>query len=189
MLRFLSMCFLIFWQIQLGYVTLFASAFPLASLISILANWVEIRSDCYKLTHVCQRPDSFRSSGLGMWLPLLSVIVWMSALTNCLIAGFTSAQLTHYLPAFYIRDEDDFSIEHEDGWMVVFVIFGLERLLLALGMLIYLIVPAIPEDVADELERRQYIRQLQRADNLAVSMRGASERGLRVRSDLDKKRD
>ena len=152
--------------IQLGYVTLFASAYPLASLISIAANWVEIRSDCFKLTHVCQRPGAYRSSGLDMWNPLMASVVWMSALTNCMIAGFTSAQLTHYLPELYIRDEDGYSIEHEEGFLVIFVIFGLERVLLIIGMLIYLIVPAVPEDVADEMERRQYVRSQQRAEEL-----------------------
>ena len=30
--------------------------------------------------------------------------------------------------------------------------------MLVLGLLIYAIVPAVPEDVQDELERRQYLR-------------------------------
>jgi anoctamin-10 len=150
--------------IQLGYVTLFASAYPLASLISIIANWVEIRSDCFKLTHVCRRPISIRSSGLGMWRTLISAVIWTSAITNCLIAGFTSGQLTHYLPEFYIRDKDtgDYNIDEEDGWLVIFVIFGLERLLIIFGLLILAIVPATPEDVVDEIERRQYVRLQQR---------------------------
>ena len=151
--------------IQLGYVTLFASAYPLASLISILANWVEIRSDCYKITRVCRRPASIRSSGLGMWRNLISMVIWTSAITNCLIAGFTSGQLTHYLPEFYIRDKDtgDYHFDDEDGWLVVFVIFGLERLIIVIGLLILAVVPATPEDVVDEIERRQYIRMQQRA--------------------------
>jgi len=144
--------------IQLGYTTLFASAFPMASLISIAANLVEIRSDCFKLTNVCRRPGSYRSSGLGMWHTLIACLIWTSALTNCLLAGFTSAQLTYYLPQLYIRDESGYNIDHEEGWLMVFVIFGLERLLLIIGFLIYCIVPAVPEDVADELERRQYLR-------------------------------
>ena len=86
-----------------------------------------------------------------------------------------------------MRDEDGYNIEHEDGWLVVFVIFGLERLLLAMGVLIYFIVPAVPEDVADEIERRQYIRQRQRADNISLSMRGASERGMQ--ETVDRKLD
>ena len=157
--------------IQLGYVTLFASAYPLASLISILANWVEIRSDCYKITNVCRRPGSIRSSGLGMWRNLIAMVIWTSAITNCLIAGFTSGQLTHYLPEFYIRDKDtgDFNFDDEDGWLVVFVIFGLERLLIVCGLLILAIVPATPEDVVDEIERRQYIRLQQRTANSGIT--------------------
>jgi anoctamin-10 len=151
--------------IQLGYVTLFASAYPLASLVSIAANWVEVRSDCFKLTKVCRRPGSVRSSGLGMWRTLIATVIWTSALTNCLIAGFTSGQLTHYLPDFYIRDHEtgDFNLDDEDGWLVIFVIFGLERLLIVCGLLILAIVPATPEDVVDEIERRQYARIQQRS--------------------------
>ena len=107
----------------------------------------------------------------------MASLIWMSALTNCLIAGFSSAQLMHYLPNFYVRDEEHkYNIEHEDGWLVVFVIFGLERLLLAIGVTLYFLIPSVPEDVADELERRQYIRQRERADTLAASMRGLSQR-------------
>ena len=88
---------------QLGYVTLFASAFPLASLISILANWVEVRSDALKLAF-CQRPITHRAAGLGMWRTLFSCLIWMSALTNCLIVGYTSDQLVHYIPRLYIGE-------------------------------------------------------------------------------------
>eukprot|EP00977_Amphora_coffeiformis_P027664 scaffold34630_cov185-Amphora_coffeaeformis.AAC.10 len=47
--------------IQLGYVTLFASAYPLASLIAIGANWIEIRTDAMKLARLCRRPDIHRA--------------------------------------------------------------------------------------------------------------------------------
>lgn len=145
--------------IQLGYVTLFASAYPLASLVSIVANWVEIRADCFKLAVLCQRPVVYRSSGLGMWKNLMASVIWMSALTNCLLFGFTSDQMMHYIPGFYVQDENGFTLlVHEKGWIVIFVIFGLERLLILSGLLVYAIVPAVPEDVTDASERRQYIR-------------------------------
>jgi hypothetical protein len=48
--------------IEFGYVTLFASAFPLASILSILCNWVEIKADLFKLTHVVRRPEAFQVS-------------------------------------------------------------------------------------------------------------------------------
>jgi hypothetical protein len=52
---------------------------------------------------------------------------------------------------------------HEKGWLLVFLIFGLERILVLTGLLVYAIVPAVPEDVVDELERRQYLRSQQEA--------------------------
>jgi hypothetical protein len=148
--------------IQLGYVTLFASAYPLASWISIVANMIEIRSDGFKMARLCRRPHPTRCSGLGMWNTLVSCVIWASAFTNCMIAGFTSNQLIRYMPNLYVRDESsmDYSIEHDDGWMVVFVIFGLERILLLMGLLIHAIVPAVPEDVVTEMERWHYVRSL-----------------------------
>ena len=149
--------------IELGYVTLFASAYPLASLVSIAANWVEMRSDCFKMAHLCRRPPPFRTSGLGVWRNLMACVVWMSALTNCLIVGFTSDQLMHYLPSFYIQDETTgyTDMGHEKSWIIVFVIFGLERLLILIGLLIHAVIPEVPEDVTDQLERQHYVRMLE----------------------------
>ena len=42
--------------IQLGYVTLFASAYPCSGLFAIAANFVEIRLDAFKLSNLCLRP-------------------------------------------------------------------------------------------------------------------------------------
>jgi hypothetical protein len=166
--------------IQLGYVTLFASAYPLASWISIVANMIEIRSDGFKIARLCRRPHPIRCSGLGMWNTLVSCVIWASAFTNCMIAGFTSNQLIRYMPNLYVRDESsmDYSIEHDDGWMVVFVIFGLERILLVVGLLIHAIVPAVPEDVVNEMERWHYVSSLakdaEEEVETAVATKGAS---------------
>ena len=145
--------------IQLGYTTLFASAYPLASVVSICANWIEMRSDAFKLAATCQRPVTFRTSGLGMWRTLFSSIIWMSALTNCLIAGFTSDQLMHYLPTLYMRTEEDFSeLGHSRGYILVFVIFGLERFMLVVGLILYNMIPEVPEKLMDLLEKRHFLR-------------------------------
>ena len=41
---------------HLQYVTLFASAFPLCSIITILFLFIEARSDMFKLLYLCRRP-------------------------------------------------------------------------------------------------------------------------------------
>jgi Calcium-activated chloride channel len=130
--------------IQLGYVTLFASAYPLASIVSIFANYIELRSDAFKISTLVMKPSTYRTSGFGMWNTLISCILWTSALTNCLIVGFSSDQLEHYLPHLYAPDdESDYSDlgQSEKSWILVFIIFGLERCLLIFGLLVYAIVP------------------------------------------------
>lgn len=100
----------------------------------------------------------------------MSCVIWTSALTNCLIVGFTSGQLMYYMPDFYIRDSRGVNnFGHEDGWLAVLVIFGLERVLLILGLIIYAVVPPVPEDVANELERRQYLRMERIKDSFTSS--------------------
>ena len=92
----------------------------------------------------------------------MASIIWLSALTNCLIVGFSSDQLMHYLPDFYQRDENDYTyMGHAQSWIVIFVIFGLERLLLVLGLLLHAIIPPVPEELQDQLERQHYLKMLE----------------------------
>jgi anoctamin-10 len=144
--------------IQFGYVTLFASAYPLASLVMCAAVWIEIRSDCYKLTYLCQKPVAERVPGIRMWKSLLQCMVWFSCLTNCLLFGFTSDQMMHYMPSFYVEDGQGIThLVQDKGWIAVFIIFALERGLIYFGLSLYAMVPSVPEDLAIELRRRRFL--------------------------------
>lgn len=68
--------------IQFGYITLFASAFPLASFVAIFANIIEYRSDCWKLSRVFKKPSVIKTDSIGMWKHLLKMMVSLSALRN-----------------------------------------------------------------------------------------------------------
>lgn len=110
----------------------------------------------------------------------MKCIVWMSALTNCLIAGFTSDQLVQYMPRFYVQARHDFtSLEHDKGWLVVFVIFGLEHVLIVFGFLITALIPDLPADVSEDIEKQHFEQQSQRR----IQRRGSSA----VQSKLEKK--
>ena len=144
--------------IQFGYVTLFASAYPLASFAMFAAVWLEIRSDIYKLTFLCQKPVAERVPDIGMWKRLLHGLVWMSCLTNCLIFGFTSDQMMQYVPEMYFHDDKGFThLVKDKGWMAIFIIFFCERLLIYFGLLLHTAIPSTPEDLTIKMKRRQYI--------------------------------
>lgn len=44
--------------IDIGYITLFAAAFPIGPFISLLANLVEIRMKMFSFLHVYKRPET-----------------------------------------------------------------------------------------------------------------------------------
>jgi len=144
--------------IQFGYVTLFASAYPLAAFIAIAASSIEYRLDMFKLTKTCKRPESVLRSDIGIWKSLLKSLVWLSAFTNCLIFSFSSMQMYQYLPGYFSLDETgEHNLKAGNGWIIVFIIFAIERFLIVFGILFDFAIPSIPPDVAMKEQRREYI--------------------------------
>jgi hypothetical protein len=147
--------------IQLGYICLFASAYPLAPFVAMIANFIEIRLDTFKITHVHRRPTSVRVPGIGVWSSLMKVIVWMSAITNCMIFSFSSQQMVQYLPDYFTIDtEGEHDLKDGNGWIVVFIVFGIERFLLIAGIILCLAIPSVPEDVKVKEQQKDYVHML-----------------------------
>lgn len=68
--------------LQFGYITLFSAIWPISPLWSFINNFVELRSDAFKLTHHFRRPVPQRVGTIGPWLEVLSFITWLATLTN-----------------------------------------------------------------------------------------------------------
>jgi len=83
---------------QFGYVGLYSTIWPLAPLMALINNWLELRSDAFKVTTHTRRPVPVRSDTIGPWLENMvcnlmhiyrntdrtsqSFISWLAALTN-----------------------------------------------------------------------------------------------------------
>ena len=144
--------------IQFGYITLFASAYPLAPLVAMAANFIEMRLDAFKLTYVCMRPRSVPTGDIGHWRALTKIILTISAFTNCCIFCFSSMQMVQFLPQyFHIDEEGKHELKNGSGWIVVFIVFGIERVLLILSKIIDMAFPDIPNDVKIREQRKQFI--------------------------------
>ncbi|KAJ3264691.1 Anoctamin-7, partial [Borealophlyctis nickersoniae] len=76
--------------LQLGYVTFFICAFPLAPLAAILNNVYELRADAFKMLTVYQRGVPFRAQDIGVWEDILRFIASATLITNASIVAFTS---------------------------------------------------------------------------------------------------
>lgn len=83
--------------VQMGYVVLFSSAFPLAGLCALANNLLEIRSDAFKLAHVHQRPFGQRVANIGTWQNALGLLGMAAVIVNCALIGL-SGQVSRLWP-------------------------------------------------------------------------------------------
>ncbi|RDX50828.1 DUF590-domain-containing protein [Lentinus brumalis] len=67
---------------QFGYVSLWSTIWPLAPVMSLINNWLELRSDAFKITVHVRRPIPTRTDTIGPWLDALTFLTWLAALTN-----------------------------------------------------------------------------------------------------------
>merc|ERR1711862_591624 len=150
-----------------GYVTLFASAFPLAGLLSIACNLIEIKNDLFKLAYVVRRPETVRTASIGTWQIVLQGMVWLSIMTNVFIFAFTTEQMMQVFPSLfevsYNEDEVDLggsdhyhtAVEGKGRW-VVGIAVAIEHALFLLASLVAVAIPAVPPRVSEEVRRREY---------------------------------
>lgn len=67
---------------QFGYVALWSTIWPLAPVMSLLNDVLELRSDAYKITVHNRRPVPNRTDTIGPWLDGLTLLSWLGAMTN-----------------------------------------------------------------------------------------------------------
>merc|ERR1711998_316842 len=78
---------------QFGYASLFVTCFPLAPVLSLANNYLEIRIDANKLCCGTRRPIPKGAEDIGTWYVILEVMSISAVITNSLIICFTSKKL------------------------------------------------------------------------------------------------
>lgn len=79
--------------IQFGYLALFSPVWPLVPVSFLVNNWVELRSDFFKIIVECRRPLALRADTIGPWLDTLGFLSWVGSITSAaLLYMFSSGQ-------------------------------------------------------------------------------------------------
>ncbi|XP_031420362.1 anoctamin-5 isoform X2 [Clupea harengus] len=88
--------------IQFGFITLFVASFPLAPLLALLNNILEVRVDAWKMITQFRRPIAAKAHSIGAWQEILHMIAVFSVVTNAFIVAFTSDMIPRlvYLYAY-----------------------------------------------------------------------------------------
>lgn len=68
--------------VQFGFITLFVASFPLAPLLALFNNILEIRVDAWKFTTQFRRPVASKARNIGAWLEILNAVAVLSVVTN-----------------------------------------------------------------------------------------------------------
>merc|ERR1740130_171958 len=129
--------------VQFGYITFFVMAFPLAPLLAFGTCWMEIRTDGYKLLHVCRRPDPMAAGNIGPWEPVLANMARLAVISNAGIFCFTSNYLEKHHDADLTRRQEVFVA-------YIMMIFGIL-------FVIDMVVPDVPVGVDIQLQRQEFI--------------------------------
>ncbi|CAL8069690.1 unnamed protein product [Calicophoron daubneyi] len=76
--------------IQFGYVSMFSCVFPVAGLLALLNNLVEIRGDAFKLVTSFQRPFAQSVSNIGIWQLAMTLQGYAAVIVNIALFGVTA---------------------------------------------------------------------------------------------------
>ncbi|XP_031438519.1 anoctamin-4 [Clupea harengus] len=76
--------------LQFGFTTIFVAAFPLAPLLALLNNIIEIRLDAFKFVTQWRRPLPSQDKDIGIWYGILEGIGILSVISNAFVIAITS---------------------------------------------------------------------------------------------------
>ncbi|XP_074131117.1 anoctamin-9 isoform X2 [Sminthopsis crassicaudata] len=77
-------------MIQYGFTTIFVAAFPLAPLLALFSNLIEIRLDAIKMVRLQRRLVPRKAKDIGTWLQVLEAIGVLAVIANGMVIAFTS---------------------------------------------------------------------------------------------------
>ncbi|NXR52070.1 ANO9 protein, partial [Hippolais icterina] len=76
--------------IQYGFTTIFVAAFPLAPLLALINNIIEIHMDAIKMVRLRRRLVPRKAKDIGIWLQVLEAIGTLAVIGNGLVIAITS---------------------------------------------------------------------------------------------------
>jgi len=98
--------------VQLGFVTLFASAFPLAPLLALMNNVCEIRFDAWKIMDFYRRNRCELDDGIGSWHTIFEGIAMAAVATNAILVAIVGT----YYESVGSGDDVPEAMQHDYLW-------------------------------------------------------------------------
>jgi len=135
--------------IQFGQVTLFSAVFPLAALLALMNNIIEMKTDALKMLRFERRGIGRRASGIGSWLDAFDVVGFLAVVTNLGLIGIIFA-------------ESELTAKYFKGWtnehLIIFLVLA-EHCVIFLKVLVEKAIPDLSDELAFLLRARRIARE------------------------------
>ena len=116
-------------------------AFPLAPLLALINNFVEIRVDAFKLCYLAKRAEPKGAQDIGTWYTILEIMATAAVITNSALVVFTSKAIFG-------------SYSEPNKWKAFFL---MEHVILLIKYIFTLAVADVPDEVTMQLSRQAHI--------------------------------
>ncbi|KAL2093842.1 hypothetical protein ACEWY4_011154 [Coilia grayii] len=87
--------------IQFSFTTIFVAAFPLAPLLALLNNIIEIRLDAIKMVSLERRLVPQKTNNIGVWTDVLEAVGVLAVIANGLVIGISSDFIPRLVYRYY----------------------------------------------------------------------------------------
>jgi len=136
--------------VQFGYMTLFASTFPIAPLMALLNNIVEIRTDGFKILSAKTRPRYLGAQNIGTWYFILEGLGIIAVVTNCALIG-----LSFGIIYGTVGGPTDPTADFKSLGVVVIM----EHVIIAIKYLISFLVPDLPGWIIKKQAYEEFVKE------------------------------
>jgi len=126
--------------VQFGYSTLFVVAFPLAPLFAAVSNFIELRTDAFKLCNNVRRPWPTGAANIGTWSAVLDFMSHVAVATNALLITYTGPTLSNHTVV---------------ARLLVFAAY--EYVLISVKLMYVLVRDDLPPEVGLQLDRADFL--------------------------------
>ena len=123
-----------------GYTTMFISAFPLATCLSLMNSIVEMRIVAWQLCYIYRRPMPRGAQNMGIWYNIMEFMTLVAVVVNAGLIAFTGNST--YEPVVRV-------------WLFV----GISVLVLGVKYLVAAVIPDVPSNVSIQLKRAALFTQ------------------------------
>ncbi|CAD8128142.1 unnamed protein product [Paramecium sonneborni] len=132
--------------IDLGYITLFAAAFPIGPAIAVVANVTEIRTKLISFLEVYKRPECQRCAGIGDWL---NIMQWMGM--GCVFSNFALLYVKYKKQTVKVI----YGYNGDDSDTIIWLFFLTIAIILIIKLAFQWLIPDKPQWVLNELQNIQ----------------------------------